>query len=154
MIKQKPLKSNEVQFGTEIINAAQTFIMRKNVLAFVPPRQVTPGHVIVCPRRLLRRLSDLNEIETIELWATAQEVSKVLESIHRTEVVITVTDGEDAGQMVDHAHIHILPKQRGGEIKLESYGAVRSETEAFEEASKYRAHFEQNPLYAESKSFV
>lgn len=67
-------------FGAEIIPPSLIFIYRKNTIAFIPNQQIAEGHVIICSKRQVTRLADLNEIETLDLWMTACEVSKSLEA--------------------------------------------------------------------------
>jgi diadenosine tetraphosphate (Ap4A) HIT family hydrolase len=118
--KAKTLKTgNDVLFGNDLLNSGVTFILRKNVMAFVAGRALTKGHVIVSPRRVLKRLTELNEIETLELWCCSQEVVKVLENIYKTDCILIVQDGTDAGQPVDHAHINIIPNQPALKLALD-----------------------------------
>jgi len=40
------------------------------------------AHVLVCPRRLVPRFTDLTADETSDLWLTAQKVGSKLETFH------------------------------------------------------------------------
>lgn len=40
------------------------------------------GHVLVCPRRLVPRFTDLTADETSDLWLTAQKVGSRIETFH------------------------------------------------------------------------
>lgn len=42
----------------------------------------TRAHVLVCPRRLVPRFTDLTADETSDLWLTAQKVGSKLETYH------------------------------------------------------------------------
>ncbi len=68
----------EVVFGKVIIPNSQIFLLRKNVFGMVNHKPVVEGHVLVCSRRAVPKLQDLTEIETIDLFMTAQEVAKKL----------------------------------------------------------------------------
>jgi bis(5'-adenosyl)-triphosphatase len=48
-------------------------------------KPIVPGHVLVVARRSVARLKELTEIETLDLWLTAQEVAKIIEQIYQTE---------------------------------------------------------------------
>ena len=53
----------------------------------------------------------LTEEEHDDLWLSAREVQRVVESFHgaaRSE--LGVQDGREAGQSVPHVHVHVLPR--------------------------------------------
>jgi diadenosine tetraphosphate (Ap4A) HIT family hydrolase len=49
---------------------------------------------------------------------TAHEVSKRLQQIHGSEYQIFCQNGKDAGQTVQHCHLHLIPKGKKGETGL------------------------------------
>lgn len=53
---------SEIIFGTCIIPQSQIFLSRKNVFAIINHRPFLPGHVLVCARKNVPKLSDLTEI--------------------------------------------------------------------------------------------
>jgi bis(5'-adenosyl)-triphosphatase len=71
------------KYGKIDIPASQIFLLRKNVVGLVNLKPVSPGHVLVCPRKQVLRLKDLNEIETCDLWLSVAEVQKVIEEIYK-----------------------------------------------------------------------
>jgi len=75
---------------------------------------VSPGHVLVIPRRHVPTIFDLNDAEYVECLNLVREVKSVLEERHSTSAFnIGVNCGEVAGQTVDHAHIHVIPRYPG-----------------------------------------
>ena len=52
----------EVIFGHVIIPTSQIFLLRKNVYAIINHQPFVPGHVLVCSRKVVPKLSDLTEI--------------------------------------------------------------------------------------------
>lgn len=89
-------------------------------------RPVLPGHVLICPRREVKRFADLTADEISDLWLTAQKVGSRLECHHKaSSVTFTIQDGPQAGQTVPHVHIHILPRKVGDfEKNDEIYDAI------------------------------
>ena len=75
-------------FGTTEIQTSQIFLLRKNVVGLVNLRPLSSGHVLVCSRRRVKRLKDLNEIETIDLWLSAQEIQRVMQDIYKVNLSI------------------------------------------------------------------
>jgi len=45
---------------------------------------------------------------------TAHEVSKKLQQIHGSEYQIFAQNGKEAGQTVQHCHLHLIPKGKKG----------------------------------------
>jgi len=76
---QKNITSKNFSFGKNFINPDTVFIYRTNVIGVIAPNSNVEGHVWVCSRRSARKLNDLTEKEILELWMTANEVSKKLE---------------------------------------------------------------------------
>ncbi|WVY93919.1 hypothetical protein V8G54_033007 [Vigna mungo] len=83
-------------------------------------------HVLVCPKREVKRFVDLTADETSDLWLTAQKVGKQLESYHKaSSLTLAIQDGPQAGQTVPHVHIHLIPRKSGDfEKNDEIYDAV------------------------------
>jgi len=83
-------------------------------VSFVNLRPIVPGHVLVCPRRVAPRLSDLTEAEHDDLWRSVRVVQRAVEHAHGCNSSnVAVQDGAGAGQSVPHAHVHILPRRSG-----------------------------------------
>ncbi|KAJ4771985.1 Bis(5'-adenosyl)-triphosphatase [Rhynchospora pubera] len=71
-------------------------------------------HVLVCPRREVKRFIDLTPDETSNLWITAQKVGAKLEQFHNaSSLTLAIQDGPQAGQTVPHVHIHVIPRKSG-----------------------------------------
>ncbi|KAH8490635.1 hypothetical protein H0E87_022968 [Populus deltoides] len=83
-------------------------------------------HVLVCPRREVKRFIDLSADETSDLWLTAKKVGRQLESFYMaTSLTFTIQDGPRAGQSVPHVHVHIIPRKDGDfEKNDEIYDAI------------------------------
>ncbi|KAL2990564.1 hypothetical protein AAZX31_11G209700 [Glycine max] len=83
-------------------------------------------HVLICSKREVKRFVDLTADETSDLWLTAQKVGKQLESYHKaSSLTLAIQDGPQAGQMVPHVHIHLIPRKSGDfEKNDEIYDAI------------------------------
>lgn len=95
-------------------------------------KPLLPGHILVSPRRIVPRLSDLSHDEVTDLFLTVQRVARMLERVyHASSLNIAIQDGIDAGQSVLHVHTHLIPRQgsdmddRGGNDAL--YGLLEGE---------------------------
>jgi diadenosine tetraphosphate (Ap4A) HIT family hydrolase len=75
---------------------------------------VTEGHLLVIPRRHVESVFDLDEAEQADLWSL---VARVRDELRRRPGVVACTvgvnDGPAAGQIVRHAHVHVIPRREG-----------------------------------------
>ncbi|XP_044467350.1 bifunctional bis(5'-adenosyl)-triphosphatase/adenylylsulfatase FHIT [Mangifera indica] len=156
------MSTEAYQFGPYTIDAKEVFCSTNLSFAMVNLRPVVPGHVLIVPKREVKRVVDLTAEETCDLWLMAQRVGKQLEIYHKaSSLTFTIQDGPEAGQTVAHVHIHILPRKSGDfERNDEIYDAIdvkekelqqkldldkerkdRSFEEMTQEADEYRSLF-------------
>lgn len=105
-----------LKFGPFAVTASQAFHVSPSRLSYalVNLKPLLPGHVLVCPVRVVPRLSQLTVPETTDLFLTVRTVSRTLERIYKAESFnVAVQDGVEAGQSVPHVHVHVIPRQRG-----------------------------------------
>ena len=75
---------------------------------------VSPGHTLVLPRRHSANIFDLDDREYAACFDLVRTVMQVLQDRFSTSAFnIGVNCGEVAGQTIDHAHIHIIPRYHG-----------------------------------------
>ncbi|KAK7712937.1 Dinucleoside triphosphate hydrolase [Diaporthe eres] len=114
---------------------AKVFLTTPHSFALVNLKPLLPGHVLVCPSRPHKRLTDLSPPEVTDLFATVQRVERMLarhyfpsEKAQTTPSAtaapggsfnIAVQDGPEAGQTVAHVHVHVIPRVRGLSSKPE-----------------------------------
>lgn len=66
------------------------------------------------PLRPAKRFADLTPEEVSDLFLCVHRIAPVLQAVHSSSsLTIAVQDGKEAGQTVEHVHVHILPRQRG-----------------------------------------
>ncbi|KAJ3704275.1 hypothetical protein LUZ61_007980 [Rhynchospora tenuis] len=71
-------------------------------------------HVLIIPRREVKRFTDLTNDEICDMWTTARLVGSRLEKYHdATSLTLNIQDGPEAGQSVPHVHIHVVPRKLG-----------------------------------------
>ncbi|CAO2812849.1 unnamed protein product [Amaranthus hypochondriacus] len=121
------METGSFTFGPYKIDAKEVFHSTNLSYAMVNLRPLLPGkHVLVCPRREVKRFADLTADETCDLWLTAQKVGSRLEEYHKaSSLTLAIQDGPQAGQTVPHVHIHVLPR-KGGDFEKndEIYDAI------------------------------
>ncbi|XP_037429850.1 bifunctional bis(5'-adenosyl)-triphosphatase/adenylylsulfatase FHIT-like [Triticum dicoccoides] len=114
------------KFGPYKIDAREVFHATPLSYAMVNLRPLLPGHVLVCPKRVVKRFADLSSDETSDLWVTAKGVGAKLEQYHKaSSITFAIQDGPQAGQTVAHVHIHVIPRKKGDlEKNDEIYDAI------------------------------
>ncbi|XP_068495435.1 bifunctional bis(5'-adenosyl)-triphosphatase/adenylylsulfatase FHIT [Phaseolus vulgaris] len=108
------MAAEDYTFGPYKIHHTEVFYSTHLSYAMVNLRPLLPGHVLVCPKREVKRFVDLTADETSDLWLTAQKVGTQLESYHKaSSLTLAIQDGPQAGQTVPHVHIHLIPRKSG-----------------------------------------
>jgi diadenosine tetraphosphate (Ap4A) HIT family hydrolase len=75
---------------------------------------VAPGHVLVVPRRHVASVFELSLDEWHDLWALVRDVRRSVTEFHDADGSnVGVNDGTAAGQTVEHAHVHLIPRREG-----------------------------------------
>ncbi|KAG4438344.1 hypothetical protein IFR05_006188 [Cadophora sp. M221] len=77
------------------------------VVAFLDITPLSPGHLLVCPRRHAMKASEMTVAESAALGFWLPVLTKaVLKSVGTTPEEI----GAESGQTVPHSHFHIIPR--------------------------------------------
>lgn len=75
---------------------------------------VSPGHTLVIPRCHVSSIYDLSPGEQDALWDLTRVAREALRSIPGVDGFnIGLNDGPAAGQTMEHAHIHVIPRRSG-----------------------------------------
>ena len=139
------IKKNKVmKFGDKTIDEKIIFYKRKLVFAFTNLKPFMPGHVLLCPTRVEKSYKNLTETEVIEMRISAKNISDNLKKYYHTDSVqISIQDGKDSGQTVEHCHIHIIPIPSGYNAQTidDSSRKPRTKEEMAQEAEDYRNNF-------------
>ena len=103
-----------VNFGGWKIAASEVFFTSRYSLGIVNYKPILNGHVLILPKRQIARMNDLTSEEQSDFFNSIVTVSKKLEPIFdATSLTITIQDGKEAGQTVEHLHCHIIPRFKG-----------------------------------------
>lgn len=110
-------------------------------LAFLDIHPSSTGHTLIVPKAHATNIFDI----TPESWGavaeTARVVSKVLErALEADGINLMMNNREHAGQVIDHPHIHLIPRFKNDGLKLFSHHDYK-EGEAEMVAEKIRSAF-------------
>ena len=95
------------------------------VLAFLDIGPVNYGHTLVIPKAHYQNLLDLPEALWTEMGQVSRRVARALQAaLHAQGFNLGMNNFEAAGQVVFHAHLHVIPRYPTDGLKLfpqESY---------------------------------
>ena len=83
-------------------------------VAFPDAYPLSPGHALVVPRRHEPDYFELTEPERRAMWSLVDQVRDAIRRDHQPHGFnVGINVGAAAGQTIDHAHIHVIPRYRG-----------------------------------------
>lgn len=90
-----------------------------SVLAFLDIAPVAPGHALIIPKVHCDDLFGLPD-DLGAAWLAAQKrVGRaIMTAVNATGLNVQQNNGPSAGQLVFHAHIHLIPRQAGDGLAL------------------------------------
>jgi len=88
-------------------------------LAFLDIRPVNPGHTLVVPKQHSVNIFDVSPEDWMAVTNVVRNLANVIEkAVAADGVNINMNNREHAGQIVDHLHVHIIPRFKGDGFKL------------------------------------
>ena len=112
------------------------------VYAVMDIQPVTPGHLMVIPKRHAAYLADLEDEDSDAMLRVARRAAVALRAsgLRCEGVNLFLADGEAAGQDVFHVHLHVLPRFEGDGfgLRLPPDYSVRPRAELEAAAAKIR----------------
>lgn len=90
------------------------------VLAFLDVNPVAEGHALVIPKSHHERVTDFDAETTTAVFDAARQVAHALDAALEPDGFnLFQSNGEAAGQEVFHAHVHVVPRHEGDEIRFD-----------------------------------
>ena len=85
-----------------------------SAIALLDKFPISPGHTLVIPGDHIAALMELPENDLNEIWLLVAYVRKLLIEKYKPDgFTIGIEEGAAAGQIIPHAHIHIIPRFKG-----------------------------------------
>ncbi len=92
----------------------EIIVQNEHAFAIYDGFPVSKGHTLVVPKRIVPDIFDLDNEEYRACFDLVREAKDHLKEKYNPDAFnIGVNSGEDAGQTVFHAHIHIFPRYKG-----------------------------------------
>lgn len=96
----------------------------EETLAFLDIAPNNPGHTLVIPKTHSRNLLDISEDSWLAMMRTVYRLAPIIkEAVSADGINIAMNNEAAAGQVVFHAHVHIIPRHEGDGFKHFPQGA-------------------------------
>jgi diadenosine tetraphosphate (Ap4A) HIT family hydrolase len=83
-------------------------------IALLDAFPLSPGHILIVPRRHESDFFKLTEVEEFAVWRVVRDVRNDIENrLAPQGYNVGINIGFAAGQTVEHAHVHLIPRYRG-----------------------------------------
>jgi histidine triad (HIT) family protein len=93
---------------------ARRVVENKLAVAFPTNIPITPGHMLVIPKRCVARYEDLTVEERKAIEELRMKVVDALKKVFGAEGFnFAWNDGKIAGQSIPHFHLHIIQRKQG-----------------------------------------
>jgi len=91
---------------------AATLIETDKVISFLDINPVNLGHALVVPKRHVASFLDLQQDELhVAIFIAKRVAAAVTEATGSPAFNILQNTGECAGQLIDHVHLHVIPRR-------------------------------------------
>jgi len=91
----------------------------EKTLAFLDIRPINAGHTLVVPKAHSKNIFDISSEDWQRVAEVVRNLANTIEkAILADGINIAMNNREHAGQVVDHAHVHIIPRFKGDGFKL------------------------------------
>jgi len=89
-----------------------------NFIGILDIHPKAPGHTVIIPKKHFKSLLDMPSSLGGELLDAIKEIGlKLIKDSKGEAFNVIVNNGEAAGQVVMHAHVHVIPRKRGDGLK-------------------------------------
>lgn len=90
--------------------------------AFLDIKPINLGHSLIVPKKHFENIFEIDEEYLEKLGEVIQKVSKAVKAGTNADAInIGMNNGQEAGQIIMHAHIHIIPRFK--DDGLQSWGS-------------------------------
>jgi histidine triad (HIT) family protein len=89
------------------------------VIAFLDINPASPGHSLVVPKQHFKLIFDGTDEQIQKTFIGVKNVAeRVKNRLACDGFNILVNQGRDAGQVIEHFHIHVIPRLKGDNLRV------------------------------------
>jgi histidine triad (HIT) family protein len=94
--------------------SARIISQNDNAIAFLDAFPLSLGHTLIIPKRHYSKVQDMNSEYSSAMFDLLRVVTEAVEKVTRAKAsTIAIHNGVEAGQLILHVHIHIIPRFSG-----------------------------------------
>ncbi len=92
----------------------------EQVAAFLSNRPVNEGHTLVVPKKHYVNIYEIPEDEAAYLFKIVKRVAQAVSEATGSDAIrIVQNNGADAGQVIFHLHVHVIPMKPQNQFRRE-----------------------------------
>jgi len=85
----------------------------EKTMAFLSNRPINPGHTLVIPKKHYETIHQISEEEMAHIYVVVKRITEAVnKAINPEGIRIVQNNGEAAGQVIPHFHVHVIPMYR------------------------------------------
>jgi len=89
------------------------------IISFLDIMPANKGHCLVVPKNHAQTLVEMSDEDLVATLKAAKKVASALSlSFGNGSFNIVMNNGKEAGQIVNHAHIHIIPRFQKDRLRI------------------------------------
>ena len=109
------------------------------VIGFLDIMPANKGHCLVVPKNHAQTLAEMNDDDLCATVKAAKKVARALSlSFGNGSFNMVMNNGREAGQVVNHAHIHVIPRFQKDRLRIKWSHLKYGENEINEYADKIK----------------
>ena len=91
----------------------------EKILAFLDINPITRGHTLIIPKKHATDLIEMNEEDASQIIMAAKKIAPaLLKAVNASGINLLNSNGKEAGQVVFHYHLHLIPRQSDDGVRL------------------------------------
>lgn len=102
-------------FSNYVLTKPENIIFTNNCyIAFYDEQAVSKGHTLIIPKRNIKSIFSLNNLEQELLTKTIKRAKNIIQKRFSPDGYnLVVNEGESAGKVVNHLVVHLIPRYKG-----------------------------------------
>lgn len=88
------------------------------IISFLDIMPANKGHCLIVPKNHAETLAEMNDEDLSATIKAAKKVAKALSLSLGAGYNIVMNNGKEAGQLVSHAHVHIIPRFQKDRLRI------------------------------------
>jgi histidine triad (HIT) family protein len=102
--------------------SARVIIQNEKAMALLDAFPLAAGHTLVIPKSHYAKVQQMSDQDAVAVFDMVWKLAGAVETASQVNAsIIAIHNGSDAGQEVQHVHVHIVPRKTG-----DGAGAIHS----------------------------